>query len=29
LEAEGLVVKNFRVKDFKQLFWDPMKELID
>lgn len=29
LEAEGLVIKNCRVKDFKKLFWDPIKELND
>jgi len=28
LEKEGIKVKNDQVKDFKTLFWDPMKELI-
>ena len=27
LEAEGVVVKNDQVIDFKKLFWDPMEEL--
>jgi len=27
LEAEGIVVENLRIKDFKKLFWDPMLEL--
>jgi len=27
LEKEGIKVKNDQVKDFKELFWDPMKEL--
>jgi len=29
LEAEGLVVNNLRIKDFRKLFWNPMEELID
>ena len=28
LEAEGIEVKNDQVVDFKNLFWDPMKELL-
>ncbi len=27
LEHEGIEVVNDKVKDFKQLFWDPVKEL--
>ena len=27
LQAEGIVIEDFRVKDFKNLFWDPMLEL--
>ncbi|WPO82217.1 MGMT family protein [Chryseobacterium sp. JJR-5R] len=27
LEAEGIIVENFRIKDFKKLFWNPMDEL--
>jgi len=27
LEKEGVVVENDRIKDFKNLFWDPAKEL--
>ncbi|WP_276091277.1 MGMT family protein [Pedobacter sp. JY14-1] len=27
LEKEGIVVKDNKIKDFKQLFWDPLKEL--
>ncbi|NML58893.1 MGMT family protein [Chryseobacterium cheonjiense] len=27
LEAEEIIVENFRIKDFKKLFWDPMMEL--
>ncbi|CAN5539418.1 MGMT family protein [soil metagenome] len=27
LEKEGIKVKNDQVKDFTNLFWDPMKEL--
>jgi methylated-DNA-protein-cysteine methyltransferase-like protein len=27
LEAEGVVVVNDQVRDFKQLFWDPVVEL--
>lgn len=27
LEAEGTAVKNDKVVDFKNLFWDPIKEL--
>lgn len=27
LEAEGIVVENLRVKDFKNLFWNPLEEL--
>jgi len=27
LEAEGIVIKNNKVVDFKILFWDPAKEL--
>ncbi len=28
LEAEGVAVKDDRVRDFKKLFWDPSVELI-
>ncbi|MEY8761680.1 MGMT family protein [Chryseobacterium tongliaoense] len=27
LEAEGVVIENFRIRNFKKLFWDPLKEL--
>ena len=27
LEDEGVIVVNDRVKDFKNIFWDPVKEL--
>lgn len=27
LEAEGIVVKNLRIKNFKNLFWNPLEEL--
>jgi len=27
LEKEGIVVKDNKVKDFKALFWDPLREL--
>ena len=27
LEAEGVVVRNNKVQDFKNVFWDPAKEL--
>lgn len=27
LEAEGIIVDNFRVKNFKNLFWNPLDEL--
>jgi len=27
LEAEGIEVDNFRIKNFKKLFWNPMTEL--
>ncbi|MGC4130107.1 MAG: MGMT family protein [Bergeyella sp.] len=27
LEAEGIVVENLRIKNFKNLFWNPMEEL--
>ena len=27
LQSEGIKVKNNQVKDFKKIFWDPMKEL--
>lgn len=27
LEKEGVVVKNDKVADFKQVFWDPLSEL--
>lgn len=27
LEAEGIVVINDKIKDFDQVFWDPLKEL--
>lgn len=27
LEAEGVVVENFRIKNFKKLFWNPLEEL--
>ena len=29
LESEGVKVENDEVKNFKQLFWDPAKELMD
>ncbi len=29
LEADGLVVNNLRIKDFRKLFWNPMDEIID
>jgi len=28
LESEGIMVRNDRVIDFQQLFWDPSKDLI-
>ncbi len=28
LAAEGIVVKNDQVQDFKKLFWDPSEELL-
>jgi methylated-DNA-protein-cysteine methyltransferase-like protein len=28
LEKEGVIVKNDAVKDFRKIFWDPVKELI-
>ncbi|WP_407404380.1 MGMT family protein [Chryseobacterium sp.] len=27
LEAEGIVVENLRIKNFKKLFWNPMDEI--
>ena len=27
LEAEGILVENLRIKNFRKLFWDPMVEL--
>ncbi|WP_294210414.1 MGMT family protein [uncultured Chryseobacterium sp.] len=27
LEAEGITVQNLRIKNFKTLFWDPLKEI--
>lgn len=27
LEAEGIVVENLRIKNFKTLFWNPLEEL--
>jgi methylated-DNA-protein-cysteine methyltransferase related protein len=27
LEKEGVIIENDKVRDFDQLFWDPMKEL--
>ena len=27
LEAEGIEVENFRIKNFKKLFWNPLDEL--
>ncbi|CAD7809809.1 DNA base-flipping protein [Chryseobacterium aquaeductus] len=27
LEAEGIEVENFRIKNFKSLFWNPLTEL--
>ena len=27
LEAEGIEVENFRIKNFKTLFWNPLEEL--
>lgn len=27
LEKEGIVVENYRIKNFKKLFWDPLNEL--
>lgn len=27
LEAEGIAVVNFKIKNFKNLFWNPMEEL--
>ena len=27
LEAEGIVVENLRIKNFKKLFWNPLEEL--
>lgn len=27
LEAEGIEVENFRIKNFKKLFWNPLEEL--
>jgi len=29
LESEGIVVKNDQIQDFKNLFWDVQKELLD
>ena len=28
LEKEGVIIKNNKVKDFKQVFWDPSQELL-
>ena len=27
LEAEGIEIENFRIKNFKNLFWNPLEEL--
>lgn len=27
LEAEGIEIENFRIKNFKKLLWNPMEEL--
>lgn len=27
LEAEGIVIENDKVKDFKKIYWDPQKEI--
>lgn len=27
LEAEGITVENARIKNFKNIFWDPMEEI--
>ncbi|WP_284464974.1 MGMT family protein [Chryseobacterium sp.] len=27
LESEGIIIENFRIKNFKKLFWDPMNEI--
>ena len=27
LEAEGITIKDFRIQNFKNLFWDPLAEL--
>lgn len=27
LENEGVLVENFRIKNFKNLFWDPVEEI--
>lgn len=27
LETEGIEVENFRIKNFKKLFWNPLEEL--
>jgi methylated-DNA-protein-cysteine methyltransferase-like protein len=29
LEAEGIIVKNDQIQDFKSLFWDVQKEILD
>lgn len=29
LEAEGIAVKNDQIQDFKSLFWDVQKEILD
>lgn len=28
LENEGIIIENLQIQNFKQLFWDPSKELI-
>jgi methylated-DNA-protein-cysteine methyltransferase-like protein len=28
LEAEGLIIENDQIRDFKSFFWDPNKELV-
>ena len=29
LEAEGIEIKNMRIQNFKNLFWDPLSEIKD
>jgi len=28
LEAEGIIVENDKIKNWKNIFWDPMKEIL-